>query len=275
MPNQNTETTNYFVWLFDLLNQNTLRNEEALSTTVEIPLLNLAGSKTLLQALGYDNSQVYPQYPVKGFAAVRRYLADFRVGSDGHFWVLELKSPSEKMDNPQFATQVQDYMEGVNREQGGVPIGVLFNGYEAHVFINPKYKALKSYSNQIHTSVRRASSIDELRLLFQDFQCTSAIPDTLKLARKLVQGHIREEAKIVKGKARVEKVQQLIAAMILCPEREVAAAIIEAMPELSELNVRPEELQTAWQSVVAENEAKLPKRRVNSRLISKSIEDIT
>jgi len=275
MPAQNPEIADYFVWLFELLNQNILRDEKALSTTVEIPLLNLAGSKTLLQALGYDNSQVISQYPVKGYASVRTYLADFRVGSDAHSWVLELKSPSEKIDNPQFAKQVQDYMEGVNREQGGVPIGVLFNGYEARVFINPKYKALKSYSNQTHASVRRASSIDELRLLFQDFQCTSAIPDTLKLARKLVQGHIREEARIVKGKARVEKVQQLIAAMISCPEREVATAIIEAMPELSELNVRPEELQTAWQSIVAENEARLQKRRVTSRLIPKTVEKIT
>lgn len=265
MSSQNTELLSYFNWLSELLNQTVIREERALSTTVEIPLLNLAGSRTLLQILGYDNGQSYPQYPVRGFGSVKTGYADFRVGGENHYWVLELKAPSEKVDNPDFAKQVQDYMEGVNEDQGGVPLGVLFNGYEARVFINPKYRPLKSYSNKSLVAVKKANNIDELGLLFQELQCNPSPPDTLKLARRYAQGHSREEAREQRDLARKEEVRKLVSCLLPCPEREVAAAIIEAIPRLSELNVKPEQLQEVWQSLVAENEAKHQKRRTKQK----------
>lgn len=273
MPALNTELANYFSWLSDLLSQDILRDEKLLSTTVEIPLLSLAGSKTLLQALGYDNSQVYPQSPVKGYASVKQYFADFRVGTAPHYWVLELKSPSEKIDRVDFAVQVQDYMEGLNREHGGIPLGVLFNGREARVFINPKYKPLRSHLAKLHQPVKKANNLDELRLLFQELQCVDSPPDTLRLARKFIQANTREIEKAGRAKATKAKIRQLITATLACPSREVATAIIEAIPELSELNANAEDVQQIWQALVAEKEATPQKRRILQASVQKIVQD--
>lgn len=273
MPALKTELANYFSWLSDLLAQDTLRDEKGLSVTTEIPLLNLAGSKTLLQALGYDNSQVYSQCPVKGYATVKQYFADFRVGSDSHFWVLELKSPSEKIDKPDFAGQVQDYMDGIEREHGGIPLGVLFNGYEPRVFVNPNYKPLKRYAEKLRNPVKKASKPEELQLLFQELQCNGNSPDTLKLAKKLIQANIRREAEEQKDKQRQAAIRRLISDILVCPEKEAALAIIGATPEMSELNVKAEEVQRIWQELVAENLAKPQKRRITQASVQKIVQD--
>ncbi len=269
MPSHNTDLSTYFNWLLDLLVQKTIRDEKSLSATAEIPLLNLADSKTLLQALGYDNSQVHPQYPMDGIATVKKCFADFRVGSAPSFWVLELKSPSEKIDNPDFAKQLQDYMEGVNKTQGGVPLGILFNGFEARAYINPKFKPLRNYTDKIGVAVAKASDVSQLLLLFQELQCNSLPPDTLKLAKKLARTHSQILAKEKVDKDRKRRIREIVTVLLACPDKIVSDAIIQAVPDLAEMNVSPDDFQEVWASIVADKALAKPTRRLAQHTISR------
>jgi len=227
----------YLTWLQDRFADTGIPDERTLSETVEIRRFALEGVQTLLQSLGYDHTTVQANCPIQ--AGSGKVYADFVVGDGDNVWVLELKSPEQNCGNMGFVAQLQDYMVRYD-----TPIGALFNGREAAVYVNPRHRALKSLAGRADELKTAPCSQDAVRgcqgtaLLFSPFRHTGSVPDVAKLARKL--------AKALPPQPKGPEIHQALESLLQSPTEELASAVIGASPALLDLGATPESVMEEW-----------------------------
>lgn len=154
--------------------------------------------------------------------------------------MLELKSPEEDCGNPHFVKQLQSYMV-----LSGTPIGVLFNGLHAAVYVNPKHDALRKplADRAIELEERPvikkdADDRDGLFSVFSQFPCQTAPLDTVKLVKRL--------ARALPPPTKTEEIRNALQQMLHEPTADVALALVNVSAELADLGATPEILLEVW-----------------------------
>lgn len=248
MAHSSTEiVTTYFRWLRQRIEDGTIASENLLSQTVEIRLLPLEGTDTLLKALGYDQSYVSAQHPIQ--AGAGKDKLDFLVGAAPRQWMLELKAPGNDCARRADVQQLQFYMQQPG-PRAEVPFGVLFSGDHAALYVNPKHKALRSCADRAEeletTPVDKVVGLDIGKMArFFGRLCIQTFP---KDSGSLARGLAKKWAKGHLTKADREIVQTELERILLRPDEEVARAIIDAFPAFSgmEPSPSPQELLDLW-----------------------------
>ncbi|MDE2125376.1 MAG: type I restriction enzyme HsdR N-terminal domain-containing protein [Armatimonadetes bacterium] len=148
MPGQGSELVGDLVkWLTEI--RNVITNGHVVAgahqyLTLESELAKCvslrSGEPTLLGLLGYDVATVVEQVPIKTFTVTGR--ADYGLcptaGAKEFAAIVELKAPGEELG--QHAGQLLRYCDGVE-----APLGLLFNGTRAQLWVNTKHTKLSRY----------------------------------------------------------------------------------------------------------------------------------
>jgi hypothetical protein len=231
---------------------------------------NAGGSlyPTLFEHLGYiaETCEDHPVVMVvmagrKPIKTIPDYIVKSTDGKDLAIW--ELKVPRENVDIDESTLQVMSYCNSPKRP---IPLGVLFNGRQLRIFINPDHPGLAKY-RKISDEPKEARRFDfrcspVLSMDFEEpnqassgrhkqavevlsnFSCSKLSGKAVSLARTLAEKKLKE----VENGKRVRETVECLREALRSPSDEVIAAIAGAIRDWKGLDPQPqpEDAVIAW-----------------------------
>ena len=254
----NTWLRDYFKRLSENIFNNEISSESALSATVEFPLAGWGKGKSLLQALGYEKTNVQQQFAVKGIGTAKPRV-DFLIGDKPNRWMLELKKPSDTCERSKYVEQLQSYMI-----QENVALGVIFNGRQANVYVNPDHNSLTKIWSSINEDeiyvipdldlktkpILKANLIavdnKEIISLFRLFKYDVKSLEIEKIALNLAENYIRKLRQEAKVMIRKNSIKKAFYEILNNPNEQILDAIIKNSLTLTDLKTKTNELLSIW-----------------------------
>lgn len=235
------ELSQYFATILAEIDAGRIVKEEDLALFVPPTAYPYALTRNLLTILGYDSAQVKGQHGVR--LAASTYRVDYRVETGTQPWLLELKAPTESCG--EHLKQLRDYFFG----SPDVPLGVLFNGKEARVYVNTSHKGLKTYESDLGLEpVRMADTRQASQLvdIFAPLAWSGSMLDTLPLARQWAKARRAKIAADKRSKARKATVQAAVDELLSDPQDDLLEKALECSAKLKELQATVDDIRDAW-----------------------------
>ena len=248
----------YFKRLTENISNSEISSESALTATVEFPLSGWGKGKTLLQALRYEKSSVLPQFQVKGIGTAKPKV-DFLIGDKPNRWMLELKKPSDTCERSKYVEQLQSYMI-----QENIALGVLFNGKQALLYVNPEHNSVSNISHNIKkeeidaipdldlnkSPIKRASidaaDFKDMINFFRLFIYDEKLLNIPKIAFDITDLYVKKLRQDAKIKMRYYAIQKAFFEILKNPDELMLDSIIKASRSLTELKTKTKELSDIW-----------------------------
>lgn len=220
-----------------------VQSEAHVARLKTLGIIKSAENATLLEILGYTTETVEDHPVRKVDIGVAKFVPDYVLNVEQKsVAIVDLKAPGISLEHEDWARQITTYCRELE-----VPLGLLFNGRELRVFINPDAKGLGQYKSQFlyqPVAIADYHELDQLIDLFLLFSCPSLTKGPTAVARQLANKRRKELA----DKQRQREIQTKLRELLANPSDDVLTAIATIDGIWSGLEPKPSEAEVlaAW-----------------------------
>lgn len=198
---------------------------------------------TLLEILGYSSENVEDHPFKKVEVGTTRYSPDYVLkNGQKSIAIIDIKAPDISLDKDDWARQICSYC----REEKA-PLGLLFNGREARVFINPEVKGLTQHKDKFTNVLVATASQHDIKQLVElllKFSVENLELNAIIIAKQFALKRNKELA----NKKRRRQLQEILQETLANPSEQVLSALTNVENIWDDVEPQPSEAEviSAW-----------------------------